>query len=102
MPVVDPHDLQIQNLADVVAVEEYLNTLVLNLANLPSFNTTTPIQELGIDSFGAMQFVNEVRHRYGIDLSPRFVFNYPTTGGMAARIAEILLERQERESLQDL
>ena len=96
MPEEDSSDRRNRVLVNTTGVQEYLNALVENLGSCTSFDPNTSLQDLGIDSVGAMQFVNEVRHRYGISLSPRFILTYPTTGKMAARIMEILREEMQQ------
>ena len=52
-------------------------TQVLGQTELPSLDA--PLQELGIDSLGAVEFRNALQAKLGVRLPATTLFDYPTT-----------------------
>lgn len=49
-----------------------------------------PLQELGVDSLGAVEFRNSLSRRLGIKLSATTLFDYPTLNAMIDHIVELV------------
>ena len=55
-------------------------TQVLGQTELPSLDA--PLQELGIDSLGAVEFRNTLQAKLGVRLPATTLFDYPTTNAI--------------------
>jgi hypothetical protein len=54
----------------------------------------------GLDSLGAVEFVNSVGRRLGLSLPPTLVFDYPTTAAVVAYLSKKLARRQQPLQIQ--
>jgi acyl carrier protein len=54
---------------------------------------------LGGDSIVSLRLASRVRHGFGVDVSPRELFEAPTVGALAERLQDLILAKFEQASL---
>jgi acyl carrier protein len=61
--------------------------------------SSQPLMESGLDSLASVELRNALASRFGLDLSPTIVFDYPTADALAAFLATQLQSAGEQHSI---
>ena len=76
------------SLADV---QQFLSGCVARVAGRPvtELDLDAPIVEYGLDSVSALTVVFEAEERFGVELDPADLWDYPTLRSLSGRIREL-------------
>ncbi|RQX68884.1 putative type I fatty acid synthase, partial [Toxoplasma gondii CAST] len=70
---------------------------VLGSSSPPPFDT--PLQDVGVDSLGAVEFRNVLSKKLGVKLSATTLFDYPTLNAIIDHLCEVFGESSQKDNL---
>jgi len=77
---------------DAPAIESWLMGRVVAYGKIDAgtFDSETPLAELGLDSVYALTLCGDIEDEYQLDVDPTIVWDHPTIGELAGGISERL------------
>ena len=102
LPAVEARQVEEEFVAPSGAVEEAVAEIWAGVLGLEKIGAHDNFFELGGHSLLAVQIIARVRDRFEVEIPLRVLFDEPTVEGMALAVAELLLERVEILSEDDV